>query len=214
MRQLLKTILVLLLAVLVTTCNTSKKEKNSPSGTKTTLKKPSYSLETEHTSILWTAYKFTDKLGVSGTFDEFKLQLKTASGSIDELLRNAKITINTQSVNSNNEIRDAKLRTYFFTFFRTDTIFGEIMDSRNGVGRLALKMNDITNDTVFEYSIKKDTLQLSTHVDLLSWNGAEALQTLNKECYDLHTGTDGFSKLWPDVAVIFKIPIKTNTPKN
>ncbi len=55
---------------------------------------------------------------------------------------------------------------------------------------------------------------LSIHLDVLLWNGEEALKTLNKECYELHTGTDGISKLWPDVDVVLKIPVKLEFLKN
>ena len=162
---------------------------------------------TSGTSLQRTANKFTNKLGASGTFDEFTLQLKTDSGSIDELLNDAEMTINKLSVNSGNEIWDPKLRTSFFKVFKTDTIFGKVIDVNNGKGELELKMNNRTNNKAFEYSLKNDTLLLSTHLDLPSWNGEEALQALNQECYELHIGTDGISKLWPDVDVVFKMPI-------
>lgn len=214
MKHSFNTILVLFLIVVGISCNTSKKEKkDSSTGTKATIEKPSYSVDTANISLLWTAYKFTKKIAVSGTFDEFELKLRTYSGSIDELLTNAKITINTHSVNTGNNLRDPKLRTYFFDVFNTDTILGEVIDAGNGNGAIALKMNKLTNDTSFTYSIKNDTLLLSTHLDLLLWNGKDALKILNKECYDLHTGTDGISKLWPDVDVVLKMPIKTYTTR-
>lgn len=209
----MNTIPFLFLILLGISCNTSKKDKKEDSTTdaKVTLEKPIYSIDTAGTAIQWTAYKFTNKLGVSGTFNDYTLHLTTDSGSVEELLNNAKISIKTLSVNSGNEIRDPKLRTSFFKVFKTDTIWGEILDATNGKGALELKMNNRTNDTAFEYSLKNDTLLLSAHVDMLSWNGEKALKNLNKECYELHTGTDGISKLWPDVDVVFKMPVKLNT---
>ena len=32
-------------------------------------------------------------------------------------------------------------------------------------------------------------------------NALDALASLNKACYDLHTGSDGVSKTWEDVAI-------------
>ena len=197
-------------------CNTFKKEKKEDSQTdeKIALDKPVYYIDKLGSSIQWTAYKFTDKLGVSGTFDKYALHLATDSGSIEALLRNTEITINTGSVNSANVIRDSKLQTSFFKVFKTDTIFGNVIAASNGSGTLELKMNSHVNGTAFEYSIKNDTLILSANVDILRWKGRVALETLNKECYELHTGTDDISKLWPDVDVVFKLPVHINTLSN
>tara|TARA_R110002051_G_scaffold104456_3_gene177140 strand:+ start:10137 stop:10361 length:225 start_codon:yes stop_codon:yes gene_type:complete len=59
----------------------------------------------------------------------------------------------------------------------------------------------MTNDVEYTYSLKNDILFLTIHLDLLKWNGDYVLYSLNKECYDLHKGVDGVSKLWPDVDV-------------
>lgn len=207
----LKKNLVLLLMLLEISCNTSKKEKDESRNAKTILTSTVYTMDKSGTSLTWTAYKFTEKLGVSGTFDNFTLRLKTDSGSIDDLLSKAEMTIVTHSVNSANVIRDPKLRTFFFKIFNTDTIFGNIVDAKNSKGALELRMNNMINDVAFEYSIKNDTLHLLTHLDLISWNGEQALTSLNKECYELHTGNDGVSKLWPNVDVVLKIPVKEIT---
>ncbi len=68
-------------------------------------------------------------------------------------------------------------------------------------------MNDISNDVEYDYTLKNDTLFLSTHLDLYNWKGEKALKSLNKECYELHAGLDGISKLWPDVDVTIKLPV-------
>jgi hypothetical protein len=72
-------------------------------------------------------------------------------------------------------------------------------------------MNSILNDVQYDYSLKNDTLFLTTYLDLMQWNGVEALNSWKTECYELHTGRDGISILWPDVDVVFKIPFKTNS---
>jgi hypothetical protein len=38
-------------------------------------------------------------------------------------------------------------------------------------------------------------------MDLKNWNALEALASLNKACEALHTGPDGVSKTWEDVAI-------------
>ncbi len=155
MKKTIIAIPFLLLVVFGLSCNTSKKENKEDNSieTKIMLGKTTYSIDTSGTSVKWTAYKFTDKLGVSGTFDELRLRLKKDSGPIDELLKNAEVTINTMSVNSGNEIRDPKLRTSFFNVFKTDTIFAKILDAGDGKGALELEMNDTSNDVALQYSL-------------------------------------------------------------
>ncbi len=208
MKQLLKFATPFVLMLFVLSCNSSnKKKKKDQDNEKVTKKEQIYSTDTSGISLQWMAYKFTDKLGVGGTFDQIAFRQEKESESIEDMLKNAEITIVTASVNSKNEIRDPKLRTYFFDVFNTDTITGKILDSEQGSGVLELKMNDISNDLEYEYTLKNDTLFLTTHLDLLNWNGDKALNSLNNECYELHTGLDGISKLWPDVDVTIKLPV-------
>lgn len=192
------------MAILFFSCNTSGKKKKD---NQVVEKIQTYSIDTSGLSLKWTAYKFTDKLGVSGTFDSIVLNTKNNSGTIEILLRDAEMIIPTALVNSANQIRDPKLRTAFFKVFNTDTIRGKILDAEQGIGSLELKMNNLSNDLKYTYSLKTDTLFLNTHFDLMQWNGEAALKSLNKECYDLHIGNDGISKLWPDVDVSIKFPI-------
>ena len=158
-------------------------------------------------SLVWTAYKFTNKTGVSGTFKDFSLQKKNVFGSIENILNALKLEIQTASIDSKNTIRDFKLDTYFFKTFNTQAIKGTIIKAKDNEGLIKLHMNEKSHKVPFTYALKNDTIILFTHLDLNHWNAEEALNMLNKECYDLHKGSDGVSKLWPDVDVKIKFPI-------
>jgi hypothetical protein len=189
-------------------CNNSEKKSSKISTDENiTEAKSIYSIDTSGTTVIWTAYKFTDKVGVKGSFDKFVLSPKTKSGSVENILQASRLSINTMSVNSDNNIRDPKLKESFFKIFHTDTIRGEILKANQNKGTLALEMNSITKNIPFSYSLKTDTIFISTTINLKEWNGEEAISTLNKVCYDLHKGTDGISKLWPDVSVSIKLPV-------
>jgi polyisoprenoid-binding protein YceI len=204
----MKKLIYLLMPFMILSCNNSKKKSlDTNTDVKTTETKAIYSLDTSGTIIDWTAYKFTEKVGVKGRFDNVILSPKTKSGSIENILLDSKVTINTMSVNSGNDIRDPKLKESFFKVFHTDTIKGQILkvDQNNGI--LSLKMNNISKDIPFKYMVKTDTIFIDTTINLTDWKGEEAMNSLNKECYDLHKGTDGISKLWPDVSVNIKLPV-------
>ena len=205
MLQPVKYLTYVILVLFVFSCNNS--EKKSSKNT-TSEKAYSYAIDTSGIQVLWTAYKFTEKVGVGGTFDSIVCFSDNNASSIQDLLKSSKINISTNSVNSYNAIRDPKLRQTFFKSFNTDTIKGKIMEVEDEKGLLSLQMNSITNLTNYTYNYINDTLTISTHLDLTKWNGKTAIDTLNKECYDLHIGSDGISKLWPDVAVKIKLPIK------
>ncbi|WP_158237249.1 YceI family protein [Aquimarina sp. MAR_2010_214] len=205
----LKKTAYLTFSILIFSCNTSEKKKIDAIENVKVKKEHVYTIDVKGVSVLWTAYKFTDKLGVSGKFDDFKLSLPNEAESIEGLLENSKIEIYTESVNSNSEIRDPKLKTSFFKVFNTSTIKGTILEANQGKGIIDLKMNQMLHPLNYSYSFKNDTIIMAAKIDLNIWNGEEAMQSLNKECYDLHKGSDGISKLWPDVDVQIKLPVNT-----
>lgn len=202
---------IVLGVLLVVSCkNEGRKKRDVPSSAETQNEQV-YNLDMLGASVGWTAYKFTERASVHGVFEDFVLLSQEDAKSIEALLKGSKIMINTLSVNSGSEVRDDKLRTNFFKVFHTDSINGAILNATNGRGTLALKMNGIKNDVDYTYTLDKDTLALSTTLDLTKWKGGEAMNELNKACYELHTGPDGISKLWPDVLVIVKLPILKNS---
>ena len=144
-------------------CNGSDKKTKASTRVE---KAYSYSIDTKGVLVNWTAYKFTEKIGVSGRFDSIKFYADKNLTSIEELLKSSKIAIKTSSVNSANVIRDAKLRGTFFSVFNTHTIEGEIVKVEGNSGVLALKMNSINNLVDYTYSYTKDTIFISTHFDL------------------------------------------------
>lgn len=208
MKQLSKYLLPLILLCGMISCNNSDKkpshktsEQNQFSGLQ------QYTIDTSGISILWTAYKFTNKTGVSGSFNTYTFENKKASGTVEDILKKSKLTIPTATVNSAKPIRDFKLEAYFFKAFNTLEIIGTITKVKESEGVINLKMNRISKQIPFTYAIQKDTIRLFTNLNLTYWKAEEALKTLNTACYELHKGTDGISKLWPDVDVVIKIPV-------
>lgn len=208
MKQLPKNLLFLILLCGMVSCNNS--EKNLPitgSDQNQFSKEQQYTIDTSGISIIWTAYKFTDKIGVSGTFTNYTFENKKASGTLENILNKSKLSIPTATVNSDNPIRDFKLGSYFFKVFNTSEIRGTISKIKKYEGIINLTMNRTSKKIPFTYAIEKDTIRLFTNLNLIFWKGEEALKTLNNECYELHKGTDGISKLWPDVDITINIPV-------
>jgi hypothetical protein len=194
--------------LLFVTCNTSEKKQSVAIEKQAATESYTYGIDTTGISLVWTAYKFTNKVGVSGTFDTLVFSPKNGKGSVEQILKNSKLRIPTTSVNTANPIRDFKLNTYFFKTFNTSEIKGSILTAKDGEGIVKLVMNRTSKKIPFTYSYEKDTIRLFTNLNLTLWKAEEALKTLNEECYELHKGADGNSKLWPDVDVVIKLTVK------
>lgn len=208
MKRLSKYLMFLLLVEGIISCNNSdKKLYNTGSEQNQFYNEQQYTIDTSGISILWTAYKFTNKTAVSGTFNTYTFENKKASGTIETILKKSKLSISTATVNSDNPIRDFKLETCFFKVFNTTEIRADITKAIEREGVIDLKMNRISKKIPFTYDIAKDTIRLFANLNLTNWKGEEALKTLNTQCYELHKGADGISKLWPNVDVVIKIPV-------
>ncbi len=157
-------------------------------------------------TLRWTAFKFTEKVGVGGGFDNVSVTAG-GSGSAESVLINGTFSIEEQSVNSNNEIRDPKIKQQFFGNTIGEAITGKVLSAENGKGQLEINMNEISKTVDYSYTNNDTALVLKANLDVLNWNATVALDSLNIVCEALHKGEDGLSKLWPDVEVEVVIPI-------
>jgi len=180
---------------LVSCNNKEKKPSNKNSEQSEFSESLKYNIDTTGISVLWTAYKFTNKVGVSGIFSTYTFETKNTFGTVENILNKSKLLIPTATVNSSNSIRDFKLDTYFFKAFNTSEIRGTIIKAKESEGIINLKMNRRSKKIPFIYSVEKDTIRLFTNLSLTYWKAEKALKTLNVECFDLHKGSDGASKL-------------------
>jgi hypothetical protein len=165
-----------------------------------------YTLINDSSAVNWTAFKTNERIGVGGHFDEIKVWTPDNAISPKNILIGTSFDIITTSVNTGNTERDPKLIKYFFTTLTDGHIIkGEIIsakgNSSTGEGMIKMMFNGITNKIPYSYQIKENKIILKTGINLDEWDGANAVKTLNAECYDLHTGKDGVSKLWPDVEI-------------
>lgn len=167
-----------------------------------------YFYEYNHNSTIlnWTAYKYSYKTGVSGTFDQIDVSgTKTASHPI-EVFENMKFVVNSNSVNSNSIFRDDNIIKYFFNQMITSDFIkgksnGYLGDHSSGTLFVSLEMNGIQKDLPFTYKLTGKELSLEAELDLSDWNATDALDFMKVCCTDLHTGTDGIHLLWPTVKI-------------
>ncbi|MBL4652641.1 MAG: YceI family protein [Flavobacteriales bacterium] len=194
---------IAVLSIILTSCGGEPKEKAQEETTKIEEKVCTYSYNNESTEVRWTAYKHTSKTPVGGQFDSFETVAGNTSVSAMELLTSLEMTVDVPTINSKDTARDKKLLAFFFDIMaNTGTIVGKVKSATETTGVITMKMNDVEQDVDFEYSVGEDNkLELKATIDVLNFQGDDALASLGKACEAKHTGGDGEVKLWSEVAL-------------
>ncbi|MCB0738998.1 MAG: YceI family protein [Bacteroidetes bacterium] len=197
-------------------CDGNKKTEDDTTGDDTanadeqqTEKTCTYTYVHDSTAVSWTAYKFTEKVGVGGKFDSCHVEPEMKAGSISEILNNLEFVIPVNKSNSNNEDRDKKILEHFWgTMLGTEAIKGVISEvsekDNGGTATVGLVMNEVEQAVNAFYQIAENgAFTLTATVNMANFDAQPAVDKLNEICKELHT-TNGVSKLWPDVDVVVK----------
>ena len=204
-----KLILVLFIAVSLIGCDSDKNiQENKVSDVK---KNCQYKVSLDSSLMVWTGFKFNDRVGVKGEFDSIYISGNTFSGSPMESLKGLQFEIPTSSVNTNDAGRNKKIHEIFFGTFNTSNIIGSI-DSINGMTAiLQLNMNKVSISKKINFQLSSDRiLESRFNINVKDWNGLEAISALNKACEEKHTGNDSESVLWPDVDILLRTRLEKN----
>lgn len=173
-----------------------------------------YSYDHESTEFAWTAFKFTERVGVSGTFNTVLVKgTQSGAQSPQDVIRSLEFEIPISSVNTQNPDRDMKIQRFFFgTLAGTDTLRGRVasINDSTGVVTLAVAMNGVSRKVEMDLTEEGTKWNLATTIDVNDWNASSGIDSLNNVCYDLHKGADGVSVLWPEVKLELSTVFKTD----
>jgi hypothetical protein len=199
----MKKILILTLAIGISFQLTScKPEKKKEAETKKEVKVAAFSLKTAKNSIDWVAYKTTDKLPVKGKFKKVDITKNGEGETAKEAINNAEFSIPVSSIFTADVSRDFKLKKFFFGFMdNTKLLSGKLTLSDDTNGTASITMNGVTADLPFTYTLIGKEFKLTAIMNLDNWNAQKAVESLNVACKVLHTGKDGVSKTWNEVAI-------------
>jgi len=163
-----------------------------------------YSYNSGSTVLEWTAFKFTEKTGVNGTFNKITIEGMEKSDDPKKMIESLTFSIETASVETQNEERNGKIVKLFFGSIATPMITGKVKSlSDNGKATIEIEMNKMKKDVVGQYTLEDGIFDFSATIDVLNWNAGNGITTLNTVCKELHTGADGKSKLWSEVDLSF-----------
>ncbi len=171
-----------------------------------------YTYNAAATSLEWTAFKFTEKKGVAGTFNEIIIDGPEGSDDPLALLSALKFKLPTASVETQNEERNGKIASVFFKTLATDTIRGKVtsLNAKDGSAVIDIQMNGMTKAVKGAFTLKDGAFAFNASIDVLDWKGGSAIEALNTVCKELHTGSDGISKLWSTVDLSFTTQLKSD----
>lgn len=163
-----------------------------------------YSYNNETSILEWTAFKFTERKGVKGTFNDFTIKGIKESTDPKELLQSLTFSIPVASTETNDPGRNEKIIKYFFKTINTENITGKLVKlNEDETADLQITMNGITKDVTGNYKLSDTQFSFTAMIDVLNWKGGNGVAALNAECIENHTGPDGVLKLWSEVDLSF-----------
>lgn len=164
----------------------------------------SYSYNHESSVLEWTAFKFTNKTGVKGSFNEVNISGISESDDPKKLIESMGFNIPTKTVETNDPDRNAKIAEFFFGTISTDNLEGRVLKLRdNGKADLEISMNGMTRPVSGTYTLDDVHFSFKATINVLDWNAIGGVDALNAQCVENHTGTDGVLKLWSEVDLSF-----------
>jgi hypothetical protein len=207
--------LIALGVILITAFSCKDSKKSTEDNTAETQKtEGTYSLVNDSTKVSFTAYKTTDKAAVGGIFKEITLTNTTEGETALGALNNTKFSIPVSSLFTNDATgtRDPKIIKFFFGVMKnTELISGEFKVSDENACSIDVTLNGKTANIPLKYTENSDTsLSFDGVMNLEDWDGLAAVASINKACEALHTGQDGISKTWSEVAVHADVLLNKN----
>lgn len=173
-----------------------------------------YTVINDSTKVGFTAYKTTDKVAVGGNFKEITLTDTKEGKTAFEALNGTKFSIPVSSLFTNDATgtRDPKILKFFFGMMKdTQMITGEFKVAADNACSIDLTLNGKTSNIPLKNTMNSDTSYAFDGVmNLEEWDALGAVASINKACEALHTGADGVSKTWSEVAVHADITLAKN----
>ena len=164
-----------------------------------------YSVDPNGISVVWTAFKFTEKTAVNGKFNTRTVSGPTAASSPMALAGGLSMEIDGGSAETDNPARNATIREFFFGKLAPSAkIEASVVDVKGdeqaGTIDMKITMNGVSRVVPFAYSATPEgEVTAKGSIDMLDFAMKAAHDSIHRTCEDLHTGADGVSKTWTEV---------------
>ena len=173
-----------------------------------------FSLVKDSTKVSFTAYKTTEKVPVGGQFTKINITKAGQGDSALKAMNGTEFSIPVSSLFTNDATgtRDPKILEFFFGVMEnTELISGVFKVSGDSKCSIDVTLNGETKNIPLDYEMDgDDRFAFSGVMNLENWNALDAVSSINKACEVLHTGKDGVSKTWSEVAVKAVVLLQQN----
>ncbi|MDO6472396.1 YceI family protein [Maribacter sp. 1_MG-2023] len=192
------------LLIVFASCKDAKKSEESKSVEATSEATEMFSLVQDSTKVSFTAYKTTDKVPVGGMFKKINFTKTNSGATAMEALNGTEFSIPVSSLFTNDPTgtRDPKLLEFFFGVLKDTELISGVFKVEGDKSSIDVTLNGETQNIPLAYEMNgDDKITFTGTMDLANWNAMDAVASINKACEILHTGKDGVSKTWSEVAV-------------
>lgn len=168
-----------------------------------------YSIIEDSSKVTWTGFKYTEKTGVSGTFNNIQVVSKP-SQSLKQLLNTISFSVDTNSIDSGNSARDMTLKKTVFGYLKEpNTIKGMVATVESKRLNIKMTMNEtMTTEFLYKFDPQTEKIVAQSTIDLTEYGLLKSYKAVAKACKALHTGEDGVSKTWTDVDLKLETQVK------
>jgi hypothetical protein len=198
----LKLIALSLILLANFSCNNANKSSEAETEVAT---ESNFTLVEDSTKVSFVAYKTTDKVPVGGEFTKVNVSNFGQGETALEAMNGTEFSIPVSSLFTNDATgtRDPKILEFFFGVMdNTELISGVFKVTDGNKCSIDVTLNGTTENIPLEYSTVDDIEYIFDGVmELERWDAMGAVASINKACEALHTGADGISKTWSEVAV-------------
>ena len=197
-------------------CTDSKREKVVPLIDENNVEKineGSYSFDSNKAKIIWKGFKTTDRIQVTGQFEQFDSSRDMKQfDSLEGLIDGLDFSISTSSSASGDPVRDLNLKDYFFKLLTSNfRLTGSLGYPNNNL--IPVTFNTLLGSKTVElsYFFENSVVEIKGIIDIgIDLGGVMAYESIHQQCEQLHAGGDGVSKTWSEVEVLVRVPIIRN----
>lgn len=161
-----------------------------------------YVMDSAQTNFEWTAYKFTEKAPVTGTFNKVEWNAKKKK-SLRQVIVSMSATFDTSSVETGNPARNKTIADGFFGKTKAPhqikAQVKKLLGDDHGEAIVRIEFNGVKKDLKMKYAVRRGGIvEMSGTATMSDFALGGAFKSLSELCKTLHTGKDGASKTWDD----------------
>lgn len=152
-------------------------------------------IDNNDVEVKFVAFKTPAKVGVGGALKGFQIMKDKKAKTYKDIMKSASISIDGDSVYTNNKARDKKIVKNFFQNAKDGGDIKAVVTKMSSKKmKMDLTFNGITKNIPMTYKFENNTFNAKGFIDVLDFSASKSLKAINKACYALHEG-----KTWSDV---------------